>query len=281
MAVDSSTGAVMFGLVILYTILLLYWYHKSRVVVYFGNKLATQVKELCVAFFVALILMALTLNFWYIAVIIIILCAIGLVSKTYEESKKVVIIVATVVICFFVGKAGITYNSYEKQSNEMKEQNNEEAYNDSYENNVNDNNILDNITEDQIALENYINQSMTADEMANALRSAGIELEVQEDDSGEYYTTYDWSLSLCNTDRGGCQLYLNPSSEQVYSIYGLYCGMTLEQAEQLLDEAGAIDFTYEDDRGVRRYRLYDSYSVLLSLGENDINGIEFDFYLYD
>lgn len=279
MAVDSSTGAVLFGLVILYTILLLYWYHKSRVVVYFGNKLSAQVKELCVAFFVAFILMALTLNFWYIAVIIIILFAFGLISKTYEGAKKVVIIVATVVICFFVGKAGITYNSYEKQTAEMNEQNYQESYDD-YSHNTyeNESNVLDNITGDKYALENYINQNMTADEMGEALQLAGLDFIL--DESG-YYTSANESVWIYNTDMGGCQLYLNISSEPIYSIYGLYCGMSLEEAEQILDKQGAIEFTYEDDSAVRRYKLFDSYSVLLSLGENEITGIEFNYFLYE
>ena len=137
------------------------------------------------------------------------------------------------------------------------------------------------VTDNTIKLENYINADMTADEMGETLQNAGLNFVL--DDSGEYRSE-DRSVWIYNTDLGGCELMLEPTEGEVYSIYGLYCGMTLEEAEEVLSGYNAIEFTYEDDLAIiRRYRLFDSYSVLLNINadKKDINGIFFRYYLYD
>lgn len=131
---------------------------------------------------------------------------------------------------------------------------------------------------EKIELSNHINANMNLTNMANVLNHAGVYLEQAEDDMGVYYVTPDGSLAVFETDMGRA-ISLFSSDNSSFSIYGLYCGMTLEQAEDILNSNGAIDVTYEDDRGIRRYRLFNSYSVLLSLGESNIDGISFSFYL--
>lgn len=132
---------------------------------------------------------------------------------------------------------------------------------------------------EKIELSNHINANMNLTNMANALNYAGIHMEWLEDDEGTCYcVSSDGELTIVERHMG-CEVSLFSSDSAKFSIYGLYCGMTLEQAEEVLNNYGAIDVTYEDDRGVRRYRLLDSYSVLLSLGEHSIDGISFSFYL--
>lgn len=142
-------------------------------------------------------------------------------------------------------------------------------------------NVSQNSDYSVVVLEDYVNENMTTDEMKESLTQAGFSLEIDED--GDYVTN-DYCLAIIDTDLG-VRIYISEGAEEdsnvIYSIYGLYCGMTLEEAEEVLNDYGAVDFTYEDDRAVRRYRLFDKFSVMLSLGESSIDGIDFGYYLYE
>lgn len=134
------------------------------------------------------------------------------------------------------------------------------------------------ISQDIIKLEEYINGDMTADEMGQALQNAGFNFVL--DESGDYRTT-DSSIWICNTDMGGCNVTIEPSLETKFSIYGLSCGMTWEEAKQLLQEYEAIEYTDEHDTKYKQYQLFNEYSVILTLDGEEIVGISFDYFWYE
>lgn len=130
-----------------------------------------------------------------------------------------------------------------------------------------------------VALEDYLDFSQTAEEMGETLQQA--EFDIICDESGTYCAADD-SVEFYNTDLGGSQIRIMPATgDTIYSLYGVYCGMTLEEAEAALAQIGAVDVTLPDDVAVRRYTIFDQYSMLLSLGSTMINGIDFDCYLAD
>lgn len=129
-----------------------------------------------------------------------------------------------------------------------------------------------------IELTNYVYAYETADEMGQTLQENGFDVVL--DESGDYKSS-DGSMWIYNTDLGGCQIVLTPaSSGTIYGIYGLYCGMTEEEAEDVLLQLGAEDVTFEDDVAVLRYVIDGQYSVLLGVSDV-VNEIDFDFFVME
>lgn len=131
------------------------------------------------------------------------------------------------------------------------------------------------LTGNIVKLEEYINEDMTADEMGTTLQEAGFNFVL--DESGDYRTD-DSSIWIYNTDLGGCNVIIEPSLEAKYSIYGLYCGMTLEEAAKVLEIYEAVQITDEHDTKYKEYQILDKYSVILTLDGEEVVGISFSYF---
>lgn len=85
-------------------------YHKIFAVYYF-NLSQGLMKELFLSAFVGLILTGLTLNYWWIAAIILLLVGLGVSGKTDNPSGKKAIMVVFVIAAIVVSIVGISTKS--------------------------------------------------------------------------------------------------------------------------------------------------------------------------
>lgn len=129
---------------------------------------------------------------------------------------------------------------------------------------------------DTAALENYLDFSTDADTMGKTLQRAGFDFVI---DGSGYYRAADESVWLYNTDLGGSEIVIMPSDDNAYSLFGVSCGMDVEDAFAALAEQGAVNISSPEDIRMRTqsYTLYDSYTITLSF-DYTIDGI--DFYCF-
>lgn len=85
-------------------------YHKIFTVYYF-NLSQGLMKELILSAFLGALLTALTLYFWWLTVIILLLAGVGASGKTENPSGKKAIIAVFVVAAIMVAIVGISYKS--------------------------------------------------------------------------------------------------------------------------------------------------------------------------
>ena len=136
---------------------------------------------------------------------------------------------------------------------------------------------------DTIALENYIDFSLSADQMGELLQMSGLDFALN-DDCG-YYCSGDESVWLFNTDMGGSQIEISPSENNLYSIFGVSCGMSVEDVWNALEEYDAVEvtsLTASMNYGASIYTLFDSYTMIINYDEDwsKVEGITFDCYLW-
>ncbi len=170
-------------LVIFYTIASLVVYHKIFTVYYFGSLTNNLFKELFGAFLVGIILTGLTLYFWWLAAIIIVLAGVGFAGKTDNPQGKKVIMGAFVVFAIIVAIVGIGFKRQVKQKQEEK--NNAESYNsssaDEYDGGyTEDNNSADSYAEDE---DNYVSDETDYYEETSDLNMNAQTEYVDEDDT--------------------------------------------------------------------------------------------------
>lgn len=177
------SGSIALILVIFYTIASLVVYHKIFTVYYFGSLTNNLFKELFGAFLVGIILTGLTLYFWWLAAIIIVLAGVGFAGKTDNPQGKKVIMGAFVVFAIIVAIVGIGFKRQVKQKQEEK--NNAESYNsssaDEYDGGyTEDNNSADSYAEDEA---NYVSDETDYYEETSDLNMNAQTEYVDEDDT--------------------------------------------------------------------------------------------------
>jgi hypothetical protein len=121
---------VMLFYVVLYMILGLVIYHSIFEIWYFNFGKA-MIKEIFGAFIFALLMTGLTLKFWWLALIIIVLIGLVLSAKVQNPTGKKVVLGVFVVVAVITAIAGINYNRQdkEKESDKMTQ---EESASESY-----------------------------------------------------------------------------------------------------------------------------------------------------
>lgn len=134
-----------------------------------------------------------------------------------------------------------------------------------------------------VALEDYLDFSLSAESMEELLQSLGLDFAM--DESFCNCCSGDGSVMISNTDLGGCSIEISPSEDNRYSLFGVSCGMSVEDAWNALEEYGAVEITsptFSVDYGVSTYTLFDSYTMTISYDEDwsKIEGISFDCYLW-
>lgn len=94
------------GLILLgYTVFIWIVFHRCVKVLYFNIIKGVGFELLC-SFIIAIILTALTLNYWYIVVIIIVLFSIGIIIKNPTANKPIIVII-TAICCILISFIGI------------------------------------------------------------------------------------------------------------------------------------------------------------------------------
>lgn len=109
-------GTILIGMWIVYAILGLVLYHKIFTV-YYGNLFNGLLGELVSAAFFGFIMSFLTLHFWKIAIIILLIVGLILAAKAQEGSKKAIIIVVFVIISILIGILGNDINNMGNEDN--------------------------------------------------------------------------------------------------------------------------------------------------------------------
>ena len=111
---------ILFGLWIFYVIAILVMYHKVFVVVYFdlGRGL---MKELVIAAFGGMILAAITVKFWVLSAIIIIITGLVCRGKFDDPAAKNTVLVIAVIIAIVISSLGIKVNKNQKQQDANNE----------------------------------------------------------------------------------------------------------------------------------------------------------------
>lgn len=125
---------ILFGLWIFYVIAILVMYHKVFDVVYFdlGRGL---MKELVIAAFGGMILAAITVKFWVLSAIIIIITGLVCRGKFDDPAAKNTVLVIDIIIAIVISSLGIKVNKNQKQQDanngttvSQEEQNNSYNY---------------------------------------------------------------------------------------------------------------------------------------------------------
>lgn len=111
---------ILFGLWIFYVIAILVMYHKVFDVVYFdlGRGL---MKELVIAAFGGMILAAITVKFWVLSAIIIIITGLVCRGKFDDSAAKNTVLVIAVIIAIVISSLGIKVNKNQKQQDANNE----------------------------------------------------------------------------------------------------------------------------------------------------------------
>lgn len=111
---------ILFGLWIFYVIAILVMYHKVFDVVYFdlGRGL---MKELVVAAFGGMILAAITVKFWVLSAIIIIITGLVCRGKFDDPAAKNTVLVIAIIIAIVISSLGIKVNKNQKQQDANNE----------------------------------------------------------------------------------------------------------------------------------------------------------------
>lgn len=118
---------VMLIYVVLYMILGLVVYHSIFDIWYFNFGKAL-IKEIFGAFLFAALMTGLTLKFWWIALIIIILIGLVMSAKVQNPTGKKVVLGVFVVVAVITAITGINYNRQEKEKESDKMTQEESAY---------------------------------------------------------------------------------------------------------------------------------------------------------
>ena len=111
---------ILFGLWIFYVIAILVMYHKVFDVVYFdlGRGL---MKELVIAAFGGMILAAITVKFWVLSAIIIIITGLVCRGKFDDPAAKNTVLVIAIIIAIVISSLGIKVNKNQKQQDANNE----------------------------------------------------------------------------------------------------------------------------------------------------------------
>lgn len=111
---------ILFGLWIFYVIAILVMYHKVFDVVYFdlGRGL---MKELVIAVFGGMILAAITVKFWVLSAIIIIITGLVCRGKFDDPAAKNTVLVIAIIIAIVISSLGIKVNKNQKQQDANNE----------------------------------------------------------------------------------------------------------------------------------------------------------------
>lgn len=149
-------------------------------------------------------------------------------------------------------------NDYEKQNLQLISD---------YEQNLEDS------VENRIALEKYVTNGLTAEELAQKLEDVGVTF---VNDGTDIFRTNDGAFSMSNTDIGGVQINLSATGTGNFSIFGINTNMSLEEADQVLKSEGAVDATLPDDTVAWRYTVDGKYSLIM-YGTGDENKIDITF----
>ena len=101
---------------------------------------------------------------------------------------------------------------------------------------------------------------ISAEELSEVLQSQVTEIHYLEE--YDCYGTADSALLLYNSDMG-CEIYLKPSDQYTFSIFGINNNMSIEEANDILLNNGATDATLPDDTSAWRYIIDDIYCIVL------------------
>ena len=118
---------VMLFYVVLYMIIGLVIYHSIFEIWYFNFGKA-MITEIFVAFIFAALMTGLTLKFWWIALIIIILIGLMMSAKVQNPTGKKVVLGVFVVVAVITAITGINYNRQEKEKESDKMTQEESTY---------------------------------------------------------------------------------------------------------------------------------------------------------
>ncbi|MCI5740713.1 MAG: hypothetical protein SO445_09850 [Lachnospiraceae bacterium] len=108
-------GAFFIGMWIFYSIFGLWIYHKIFTV-YYTNLSGGIMKELVMSVFFGVIMSALTLHFWKISIVILLILGFVFSMKAEEKNKKIAIIAVFIVISIFVGVLGNDVNHMNEEN---------------------------------------------------------------------------------------------------------------------------------------------------------------------
>ena len=103
------TTGIGYALIIIYTIIIWIIYHKIFDVYYFNLSKGLLI-ELVLSFIGGMILAGLTISYWYIAAIILLLLGFGLSQKTTDPNKRKVCIVTFAIFAVVISIVGISAN---------------------------------------------------------------------------------------------------------------------------------------------------------------------------
>ncbi len=109
-------GAILIGMWIGYAILGLWIYHKVFTV-YYASASNGLMKELVYAAFFGFIMTFVTLHFWKISIVVLLILGLILTTKVEDKSKKITIIAVFIVISIFIGMLGKDINSTDTDDN--------------------------------------------------------------------------------------------------------------------------------------------------------------------
>lgn len=111
---------ILFGIWIFYVIAILVVYHKFFDVVYF-DFFRGGMKELIFAAFGGMILAAITVKFWVLSAIIIIIIGLVCRGKFDDPAAKNTVLVIAVIIAIVISSLGIKVNKNQKQQDANNE----------------------------------------------------------------------------------------------------------------------------------------------------------------
>lgn len=144
---------------------------------------------------------------------------------------------------------------------------------------------MDSITQNQLgitSLEEYIQCGWVSSYVAGKIAEQGIEVECIDEG---YYVSVDGTLTFTTSEDQDGEAYLRvsltPSSEALYSVYGVYCGMTMIEADNILASQGGTARKLEyEELGIKiyRYELFDKYIIDINPNEEYVGRI--DVYAY-
>lgn len=259
------------------TIACMVLYHKTFRVVYFGNMAKAILSEFVVSAFVAGVLVTLAATYWWVIDIVLIIALLLFLGN--QKTTQAIICFVLIVLISIVGiKATFGKNNDEssKRSDNVVVNDNEDVTEEDiedddesdYYSNETDSQYSNHAEKKRIEINDYWCYQ-SADDLAEAMKNAGIEIVYLENHDG--YGFLDESLIMKNYDTG-ISIIMEPSDNVVLSFFGISTDMSLEQADKELNRLGAEEFTYPDDHA-RRYKLNDTYQMLLfgTANENEIN----------
>lgn len=226
---------VTLGLWAVFTIVSWIVYHKVFAVYYF-DFLRGIIKEFIISVLAGAVLTVLSLYFWQVSVIIIILIGIAAVSKVSTPTMKLLTIIAFIVLAVVISIVGT----------EFKEKTDEAAKEDAKKSeSSNDNNNL--MFENQVDLTTIMNKKPSSEEELISLLK-DFRINVNYDMGEQCYVSEDGSLLIgsINLSKDIPSIMLINS---VYKCYDVYCGLNEQDALNKLAQYGIILENLSEENG--------------------------------